>query len=195
MLRIPLHTCLRASSNLSARLQAFSMAFHSFSESRLPDVVDAVTTTLIIMAGGSTPLRFTFVRSCRSLSSLWISYRRNWPQRQPTPVQNVCTWQDRWQVVRVQEIFVHNDLEWTEKVIRKFDLDDLWLNSPTLFTMRISLSTSTDRLFACTITLYSGFECAGSTICAADDGFSRYLSISCRNDEKQSILEGNTAIL
>lgn len=118
------------------------------------------------------------IRSEQSVDIIW----RNWPQHLPIPAQNVYTWRDRWQVVQVQEIFVHNDLGWTAKVIRKLDLE-LWYNSSTLFTMRISFSTSTDRLFACTMTLYSGFECAGSTICAADDGFSRYLSISCGTDK------------
>lgn len=47
-----------------------------------------------------------------------------------------------------------------------------------LCTTRISLSTSTERLFACTMRLYSGFKCAGSAIAAAVDGFASYFSIS-----------------
>jgi hypothetical protein len=48
-------TVLRAASNRSAKLQARSMAFHWASVSLAPDVVVAVTTTLIIIAGGRTP--------------------------------------------------------------------------------------------------------------------------------------------
>lgn len=48
---------------------------------------------------------------------------RNWPQHLPIPAQNVYTWQDRWRVVQAQEIFLHNDLGWTVKVIKKPDLE------------------------------------------------------------------------
>lgn len=40
----------------------------------------------------------------------------------------------------------------------------------TLCTTRISLSTSTERLFAWTMTLYSGLECTGMDIASLDDG-------------------------
>jgi hypothetical protein len=46
------------------------MAIHSLSESSLPEVVDAVVTTLIIIAGGKTPVRFTLVKSWTLLSHL-----------------------------------------------------------------------------------------------------------------------------
>ena len=41
----------------------------------------------------------------------------------------------------------------------------------TLWTTKISLSTSTERLFACTMRVYSGFECTGKDICSAVLGF------------------------
>lgn len=44
-------------------------------------------------------------------------------------------------------------------------------NERTLFTMRISFSTSTDRLFACTIRVYSGFRCAGRAMISGGEGF------------------------
>src|SRR6266851_2754964 len=53
-----------------------------------------------------------------------------------------------------------------------------------LCTTRISLSTSTERLFAWTITLYSGFECSGMDIASLDDGLAWYFSISCAGGVK-----------
>jgi len=56
-------TFLRASSRRSARSQARSTTAHSGSESCLPGVVVAVTTTLMMIAGGRTPVRSTLVKS------------------------------------------------------------------------------------------------------------------------------------
>jgi hypothetical protein len=55
--------------------------------------------------------------------------------------------------------------------------DAAW-HASTLCTIRISLSTSTERLLACTMRLYSGFMCAGNDMASAVLGFASYFSIS-----------------
>lgn len=59
------HTFFLASSKRSARSQARWIASHSASVSCRPDVVVAVTTTLMIIAGGKTPAKSTLVRSLK----------------------------------------------------------------------------------------------------------------------------------
>lgn len=60
-------------------------------------------------------------------------------------------------------------------------MDMHWRRRLTLCTTMISLSTSTERLFAATIKLYSGLECVGCAICSGVLGFASNFSISCMN--------------
>ena len=58
-----MRTFLRASSRRSARSQARSTACHAASVKGWPELVVAVTRTLIITAAGRTPVKSTFVGS------------------------------------------------------------------------------------------------------------------------------------
>ena len=60
---MPIRTFFLASSRRSARSHARWTVCHSASERGWPDVVVAVTRTLIIIAGGKMPCRSTFVGS------------------------------------------------------------------------------------------------------------------------------------